>query len=100
MIKKSIALAAISFAAASPLTAQLHPLDMIFNEFPTGPVQTDSYWTRDVELMDLNGDGHLDLFAANLDQAFRAYELDFERLDAFRENRANRGFSSHVPAPA
>lgn len=39
-------------------------------------------------------------FAANLDQAFRAYELDFERLDAFRENRANRGFSSRAPAPA
>jgi len=73
VIKKSIALAAISFAAASPITAQLHPLDMIFNEFPSGPVQTDSYWTRDVELMDLNGDGHLDLFAANLDQDNNLY---------------------------
>ncbi|MGI9326335.1 MAG: carbon-nitrogen hydrolase family protein [Pseudomonadales bacterium] len=33
-------------------------------------------------------------FAGNFGQKVQSYELDFERLDSFRENRANRGFSS------
>ena len=34
-------------------------------------------------------------FEGNLERTFHKYELDFDRLDSFRENRANRGFSSH-----
>lgn len=33
-------------------------------------------------------------YEGNGDQKFRSYELDFARLDSFRENRADRGFSS------
>ena len=31
-------------------------------------------------------------FEANLDQAIRAYRLDYDRLDSFRDNRSERGF--------
>lgn len=37
-------------------------------------------------------------YSGNGDSRFRSYELDFSRLDAFRENRAGRGFLASKPA--